>query len=155
MFIQYPPRLIWTIIANLADTNRRDPFAGKNPYALNPNYTAALFQLRRIETTGLITVQRVVIYGSLITGSFPAAGSGAADQHAIARWGGNLATGIGQLRQAKSVDTTAAPISRRRLHLVPVQILVEWNTSAAGDPGATATMEIWGSFIGPSVGGHN
>lgn len=147
----FPARMLWTILATVGDTNKRNPLIGANPYQVQPCYTGALFQLRRISTdAGLITVNRVVIYGSLLSGGFPAVGVGIADQHVIARWAGGNLVGTGLLRQPKSVDNAAAPI-RKKLNLIPPFLLVEWNVSAAGDPGTTATMEVWGTFIGPDT----
>jgi hypothetical protein len=142
--------MLWRIFAQVGDVNRRDPLVGANPYQIPSHYTGALFQLRRTETNPLITVQRVLIYGSLLNGAFPAVGLGIADQHVIARWAGNQGVGVGQLRQPKSIDGFVGS-SRRKLNLIPPFLLVEWNTSAVGD--GNATMEVWGSFIGPAVRG--
>lgn len=150
----FPPRMIWTITATVNDVDRRDPSLGANPYLVSPYYTGGLFQLRHIATSGTITVLRVVIFGGLVGSHFPLAVFGFLDQHVIARWTGNFAAGLGQIRQPKSVDSTVAPITRRKLNLIPPALLVQWSTSAVGDPGATATMEVWASCFGPPLRGR-
>jgi hypothetical protein len=138
-----PARRLWEIFATIGDTNQRTTV-----YQINPFYTGGLFQLRRTATDGLIAVQRVQIYGGL-TAAF-GVNLGALDQAVIARWGGNTAVGVGQLRQPKGIEQFAATF-RRKLNLIPPFLIAEWNVSAVGDPGATATMEIWGMFIGPDT----
>lgn len=148
------PRLIWAFTATVGEAaNKRTPTTGKNPFNVNPYYTAALFQLRCTDISGLITVNRVLLYGSLTSNGFGAPGLGFADQHVLVRWAGGVNLNQGQLRQPKLVDGTTVPITRRGVVELPPWLLLEWNTNAAGDPGATKSFELWAMFSGPAIAG--
>ncbi|MGH6628102.1 MAG: hypothetical protein ACREB3_00035 [Burkholderiales bacterium] len=151
---QFEPRLIWTVGATIAQTNSRVVLVGPNPYQLNSYYTRALFHIRVTETSGIVILTRVFCYGAETLNAFPAPGAGFASQHVIWSTISNLAPGVGKLRQPAVVDGTLAPISKRRAGLVPAFILLEWSTSAIGDPGEVKFFEVWGSFLGPEVRGQ-
>lgn len=154
-YTQLEPRPLWSVTQTVAVVSER--VAGitpANPIEINPNYVGALFHIRMINVVNL-TVGNIIVYGALHSVGagapyfFPAPAS--ANPERLITNAVVLATGQGCLREPMATDNEAVA-TRQTLRLVPNALLLEYNTSAPG-AGATATFEVWASFLGPMVGG--
>lgn len=154
-FSQFTPRMIWTVTTSATTANNRVTgiTGNANPVFLNPNLTLALYYLRVITKTDMV-LNRVAVYGGLgdvgIVASFPPAGT---DAEAMWVTLMDLAAGQGIIRAvtARDADVAIQP-NKYPAGVIPNRHLLEYSTTISG-AAPVITFEVWGTFIGPMVGG--
>ena len=154
---QLSPVILWTVTQTAAVTGERVlGITPANPIPVNTNFLFAGFTLR-VAIRTQITLDQVVVYGALGPVGLPGSGPAAfppANFITEALWyytpPPSLSTGQGVQRQPAILDQTTA--ANFPALIVPNWLLLEYTTSLPG--GAPAlTFEVWGTFIGPNIGG--
>jgi hypothetical protein len=150
-FTQFTPRMIWSVTtsATLANERVAGISGSANPIILNPNLTLGLLQFRVITKTDM-TLNRIAVYGAITDATFPAAG---VDAETLSLTLMDLAAGQGVIRAltARDADITLSP-NKYPVGLIPGRLLLEYSTTIAG-VAPVITFEVWGTFIGPLIGG--
>ena len=149
-YTQFTPVRLWVVTTTVTRTNER--VAGitpVNPIEISPNFILSAFSIRVVSKVGF-TINAIRVYGAVGVpnggnpNAFPIAG---AASEALWTTVSNPAVATGLTRQITVLDADAG--NKFPPGIVPNFILLEYSATA----GSSLNFEVYGTFIGPMIGG--